>query len=860
MTQIVTDISVYTPWVARKNAAASITITCVANSAAYNLSSRTFVAEVWRFGASSAFLTATVNNGGVTGIITISFTAAQLNIAASKDYFWVLRESNGTVWFNGLFVLNSATWNGTPTTTITQTITLGGINISAAITLGGGGGGHTIQDEGVSLTQRTKLNFKGANVTVTDDVANDASVVTISGSSAVTTDNVTIQGDGSGGSPVAIKTGYLTKSVVGLSNVDNTSDVNKPVSTAQATADAAVLSSAQAFATAADTAKIVQTISAGDTTHVTSSGALFTAMALKLTTVSVDGITITGDGTAGNPLIAAGVSGALINTNNLSDVSSTATALQNLGAASFLYNIASSASAAITLAITDFAGNNSGKIKYLKTTNVNPHTITIPNDATMTLAIGSVLAGQRDTGAGTLTFSATAPATITGTSGGLLAPSPGFTWTLIKVAANTWELKNSGTPLGSANQILGVDNAGLTQEYKAVSNGLTVATGTFKFGGALTADTQLSGAFSLGLGIAPSAKFHVSGLGTTTGELVRLADNTPTTRMTMLDNGQTTHTASVIAAAIPFQWNNTSTTSAPSQALAGYEFLYTPAGTDVATATATVFRIKNTLNGFDLYNLDGSNAIHTFNGTIFNYNNGTGTGTAVIRNNNSVLSVRGGVAGSTTSIDLRANSASSTTNHNTILLTGTNFSITTALTRTHGTIQVDETTSSTNAGGIMTVTTLNLIPTLSCATGTLTLTGINYNPTITASTLTHYGMRIQSGLSAIGTTTAPTAVLMLAAGTATASTAPLKFISGTNLTTAEAGAMEYNGTNLFFTRAGTTRENVLIAVDNAAAPTATAGVVITNFYGSSATNFLGTPNRWMSINILGTVYKVALYT
>jgi hypothetical protein len=44
----------------------------------------------------------------------------------------------------------------------------------------------------------------------------------------------------------------------------------------------------------------------------------------------------------------------------------------------------------------------------------------------------------------------------------------------------------------------------------------------------------------------------------------------------------------------------------------------------------------------------------------------------------------------------------------------------------------------------------------------------------------------------------PTAVLHLKAGTATASTAPLKFTSGTNLTTAEAGAMEFNGTNLFF--------------------------------------------------------------
>lgn len=111
----------------------------------------------------------------------------------------------------------------------------------------------------------------------------------------------------------------------------------------------------------------------------------------------------------------------------------------------------------------------------------------------------------------------------------------------------------------------------------------------------------------------------------------------------------------------------------------------------------------------------------------------------------------------------------------------------------------------------------------------------------------------------IGTTT-PTAVLNLKAGTTAASSAPLKFTSGANLTTAEAGAMEYNGTNLFFTRAGTVRENVLVAVDNAAAPTTSIGVAIVNFYGANATNFLGDPNRWASINILGTVYKIPLYT
>jgi hypothetical protein len=45
----------------------------------------------------------------------------------------------------------------------------------------------------------------------------------------------------------------------------------------------------------------------------------------------------------------------------------------------------------------------------------------------------------------------------------------------------------------------------------------------------------------------------------------------------------------------------------------------------------------------------------------------------------------------------------------------------------------------------------------------------------------------------------PTAMLHLVAGTASANTAPLKLTSGTNLTTAEAGAYEYDGTVSYFT-------------------------------------------------------------
>ena len=67
---------------------------------------------------------------------------------------------------------------------------------------------------------------------------------------------------------------------------------------------------------------------------------------------------------------------------------------------------------------------------------------------------------------------------------------------------------------------------------------------------------------------------------------------------------------------------------------------------------------------------------------------------------------------------------------------------------------------------------------------------------------------IPAGKMYVGGTTAPTATLHLPAGTSSANTAPLKFTSGTNLTTAEAGAVEWNGTNLFITTSTPTRQTV----------------------------------------------------
>ncbi len=59
---------------------------------------------------------------------------------------------------------------------------LGDDATDVTISVSGGGGGHVIQDEGIGLTQRTNLNFAGPTVVATDDAGNDATLVTISGS------------------------------------------------------------------------------------------------------------------------------------------------------------------------------------------------------------------------------------------------------------------------------------------------------------------------------------------------------------------------------------------------------------------------------------------------------------------------------------------------------------------------------------------------------------------------------------------------------------------------------------------------------------------------------------------------------
>jgi hypothetical protein len=93
----------------------------------------------------------------------------------------------------------------------------------------------------------------------------------------------------------------------------------------------------------------------------------------------------------------------------------------------------------------------------------------------------------------------------------------------------------------------------------------------------------------------------------------------------------------------------------------------------------------------------------------------------------------------------------------------------------------------------------------------------------------------ETGQVAIGGGESPSALLHLAAGTATASTAPLKFTSGTVNTTPETGAVEYNGTSLFFTRTGTVRETIgtVLTKTDTGDPTGAEGLFCINTYDNT---------------------------
>lgn len=150
--------------------------------------------------------------------------------------------------------------------------------------------------------------------------------------------------------------------------------------------------------------------------------------------------------------------------------------------------------------------------------------------------------------------------------------------------------------------------------------------------------------------------------------------------------------------------------------------------------------------------------------------------------------------------------------------TGNGLSLTTSTLTTGSLVSL----SSTGTGaGSNTQTVLNIATSGANGTSSQTTYGAYVTNTHTGTTSTNvglyvsasgatnnYGLIVANGNVGIGQTS-PTARLHIAAGTASAGTSPLKFTSGTNLTTPEAGAMEYDGTSLYFSPSTTRRTVVL---------------------------------------------------
>lgn len=101
-----------------------------------------------------------------------------------------------------------------------------------------------------------------------------------------------------------------------------------------------------------------------------------------------------------------------------------------------------------------------------------------------------------------------------------------------------------------------------------------------------------------------------------------------------------------------------------------------------------------------------------------------------------------------------------------------------------------------------------------------------------------------------------TPALILAAGTATAS--QLRFTTGSENNSPTNGDMMYNGTNLVFYDNSSVK-SLLMARGTVSAPSTSVGIGIVNYYGTSATNFLGDPSGWLSVVVTGTTYKIPVY-
>lgn len=259
-----TYISVQKEWNVGFGFNNSLTLTFRLNGIAFDISTYAFTLGVRRIGGGANVLSLTevsgITNGGTTGILTIQITKVQTETIDADSYFYTLNYTKSGLLYSALHGTFNLLDDYNPNdinNSVTVPVNIGGINLDCEVTLAGSSQflGYFIS---LAALQTAYPTAEEGNYAYVDEGVGENVITYIWDS----TDNSWVEGGGGGGvqtvtgdgvdntdpeNPVLI---FPTKSQIGLSDVDNTSDVNKPVSTAQAAADAAVLASANAHSDA----------------------------------------------------------------------------------------------------------------------------------------------------------------------------------------------------------------------------------------------------------------------------------------------------------------------------------------------------------------------------------------------------------------------------------------------------------------------------------------------------------------------------------------------------------------------------------------------------------------------------------
>lgn len=396
----------------------------------------------------------------------------------------------------------------------------------------------------------------------------------------------------------------------------------------------------------------------------------------------------------------------------------------------------------------------------------------------------------------------------------------------------------SALAIGTANQFLGVNNAGTNIEYKTASNGLTPASGTLKWGGALTATTSITGAFAWDFtNNINGHKFDGTYTATANSQVHLLHTGTFTSRATVSDTftgysftpsltaGSTNQ--NLVAVRINPTW---STTNSPNNV-----GLWITVGNGDTGALPLYIE---TTAGARLYQFNAAGTLSvgsTGTASIGPQSSGSGSATG-----------RGPLFGTTVSssnsvgfmyAQNSTNITDATVNKKWIRSAAFTYNPTSGTT-TLGIFEMSPTINQTStATGAITL--FDIIPTYTSVLGVIT--AFNYTPSATPSAA-HYGIVMNAAcFNSFNAGTTPSAFVHIGAGTAT--TAQTKYNSSTILTTAVAGVQEYNG-SWYQTKASGLRFGIPGDIFDSKSTTGNGTTVETDLYTyTTPANTLGADNE-----------------